>query len=378
MKPWLATIEKLKIILDTRPDLHSALETAIQKANYPDIKDLAQYYQFLIDLLTRIPTQRDMDPATIQFHYIVNCSPDHILLKDQTFQQWLVSFSKDHGSFLDTTESAGALDSFIANPEYRIDDYYPGPSGWLTLNQFFARTVRPGKRPIAEPCNDSTIVSPTDSVYLGCWNIDDQARLTIKGTSWSISEILDNSPFSDRFAGGIFTHCYLSPTDYHRFHLPVAGTIREARTIPGRTLVEIQKNEKGEPTAKDDIGFQFKQTRGIVVLESSLGYVAVIPVGMGHVSSVTLTVEAGDCLQKGQEFGYFAYGGSDIVLLFEHDKIEFTASRGTHYLQGQAIARSILRDSGQALPGPQTPTNASCPAAPAPSSDDASASAGTS
>jgi phosphatidylserine decarboxylase precursor len=352
MKPWLATIEKLKIILDTRPDLRSALEAAIQKAAVPGIKDLSQYYQFLIDLLTRIPTQRDMDPATINFHYIVNSSPDNILLKDDTFQQWLVTFSKDHGSFLDTPDSAQALDTFISDPEYRIDDYYVGPSGWITFNQFFARRVRPGKRPIAEPCDDSVVVSPTDSIYLGRWNIDDQTRLNIKGTSWSITELLANSQYKDGFANGVFTHCYLQPTDYHHFHLPVAGTVLEARTIPGRVTVEMEIKENKQPTAKDEIGFQFRQTRGIVILDSPLGYVAVIPVGMGHVSSVNLIVSPGDRLTKGQDFGYFCYGGSDIILLFQQNKVKFTAQPGKHYLQGAAIAVAASMPAG---PGPAAP-----------------------
>ena len=74
-------------------------------------------------------------------------------------------------------------------------------------------------------------------------------------------------------------------------------------------------------------------------METLFGLVAVLPIGMGHVSSVTLTAEAGSTLYKGQEFGYFSYGGSDMVILFQHNNVEFTAHKETHYKQGQRIAK---------------------------------------
>jgi phosphatidylserine decarboxylase precursor len=342
-KPWLLCLDKLKVILDIRKDLRTALDTAIATAAFPGINDIPAYYRFLENMLTHIPTQREMETSTIQFHYIVNCSPGDLLQKDEIFQQWLAAFAKDHGSFLDTTESAKQLDSFTGNPQYRIEEYDPGPSGWLTFNQFFARKVKPGKRPVAAPCDDSVIVSPADSTYLGCWPIDDQAKVTAKGASYPIAELLDGSPYQGRFTAGVFTHSYLDTTDYHRYHVPIGGTIKEARTIPGRVLVDMEKDQEGKLTVKDDIGFQFRQTRGIVILESPLGYVALVPVGMGHVSSVNLTAEAGSTLVKGEEFGYFCYGGSDMILLFEQGKVEFTARPNVHYKQGEEIAQAVRK-----------------------------------
>lgn len=91
-----------------------------------------------------------------------------------------------------------------------------------------------------------------------------------------------------------------------------------------------------------DVGFQFKQTRGLVIIESSLGLVAIVPVGMGHVSSVVITAEVGAELYKGQELGYFAYGGSDMVMVFEGGKVDFSAHTGIHYKQGEQIARAVF------------------------------------
>jgi phosphatidylserine decarboxylase len=334
----MTSLHQLQVLLRDRGDLRQALEAAIRYAAFPGIDGLDDYYRFLSGLLTQVPTRRDMDPTTTRFHYIVNCSPGGLLQTDDSFQQWLVDFSRDHGSFLDTPESALALDSFINDPGYSIDDYYRGPSGWLTFNQFFARNVRPGRRPIAGPGNSAIVVSPTDSIYKGCWPIDDQASLVVKGTEWRLSELLGDGPWFQSFAGGVFTHSYLDVTDYHRYHLPAGGVVREALTIPGRVKVSVDKKNDGEFVTKDDIGFQFRQTRGVVILETELGLIAIVPVGMGHVSSVNLVVEAGDNLVKGQEFGYFAYGGSDLILLFQRDRVRFTAIPGAHYKQGEQLA----------------------------------------
>jgi phosphatidylserine decarboxylase len=342
MVAWLQSLTKLESLLETRPDIRIALTEGIAKAAFPDIRNIAEYFQFLQALLTQIPTHRDMSPSTDKFHYIVNCSPDGFLQKDEPFQQWLDFFAKDHGGYLDTPESAGALDTFVEDPEYRIEEYDQGPSGWMSFNQFFARKVKPGKRPVTEPCNDDVVVSAVDSKYLGCWPINANAGVTAKGETYSLGQLLDGSPFKDAFAGGVFTHSYLDVTDYHRFHVPVSGKIRESRIIPGCAFVQVTKDKDGKFSAKDEVGFQFRQSRGFVVIDSPVGLVAVIPIGMGHVSSVVVTAEAGVWLAKGEEFGYFCYGGSDMILLFQKDRVAFTATIGTHYKQGEKIA-SVTR-----------------------------------
>jgi phosphatidylserine decarboxylase precursor len=278
-----------------------------------------------------------MSESSLNFHLLVGYSPNDILNNDKEFREWLGEFAKEHGKFLNTNLSAGDLHTFIENPEYRIQDYDPGPGGWMSFNQFFTRRFKPGMRPIDEPCNNKVIVSPTDSVYLGNWPIDSELQLNVKGTNWSISELIDGSEYAERFAGGVFTHSYLEITDYHRYHVPVGGEVLEARILPGDVITEIGTDLKGDPTVKDEIGFQFKQARGILILETIIGLVAVIPVGMGHTSSINFTAEQGVRLVKGEECGYFAQGGSDMILLFENN-VRFTAEPGRKYQVGRQIA----------------------------------------
>ncbi len=334
-------VQQLESLLDANEEIKNALEESIKTSEVKDVKTLDQFYEFASSLLTKVPTQRETDQATAEFFLLLNRSPNNFLREDPAFNRWVTDYTNEWGNFLDTTESAKSLDSFITNAKYNITDYDKGPSGWLTFNQFFARKLKPGKRPIAELCNDQVIVSTTDSVYQGYWPIDENSNITAKGTNYSIAELLNGSKYADKFTNGMFTHSYLSINDYHRFHTPVAGVIKEVRHIPGQLMLDVIKSEDGTLGAEDGVGYQLTQTRGMIIIESAVGYVAVLAVGMGHVSSVNITVEEGTRLVKGEEFGYFSFGGSDMILLFEPNRVELTAEEGKHYKMGEAIGRAI-------------------------------------
>jgi phosphatidylserine decarboxylase len=244
-------------------------------------------------------------------------------------------------NFLNTTESAKGIKGFFSNPSYHIEDYYVAPSGWLTFNQFFARQVRPGKRPVDGLRDDSVIVSPADSVFQGHWAIKGDSKITTKGLTWSVIELLDGSPYQDKFNGGVFTHSFLNVNDYHRYHVPVGGVVKEVRKIPGKVTMDVIKKPDGSLGIVDGTGYQFTQDRGLIVIDSPLGLVAVLPIGMAQVSSVTLTAEVGAALSKGEEFGFFSFGGSDIVTLFEAGKVRLDANVGTHYNQGRQIGHAV-------------------------------------
>jgi phosphatidylserine decarboxylase len=331
-------VEELKTLLEVKPDLATALDEGIANAGIVGILSRDEYYAFLDDLVTWVPRERDLVPKILKFYYVVDQAPEDALNRDEQFNQWMVRFAQDWGSFLDTPESAREIESFLANPAYRIGDYSVGPSGWLTFNQFFAREVRPGKRPIAAPCDDSIVVSPADSIFKGHWPIDAQSEIEVKGVKWSIRDLLDGSPYQDAFKGGIYTHSFLYVNDYHRYHVPVGGTVKEVRNIHGKVYLDVIKKPDGSLYPVDGDTYQFAQERGLVVIESPVvGLVAILPIGMAQVSSVNLTVETGATLTKGEEFGYFLFGGSDIVMLFQNPRLKFDAQVGTHYLQGQKI-----------------------------------------
>ncbi|MEP5766350.1 MAG: phosphatidylserine decarboxylase [Halieaceae bacterium] len=332
------SVVALMSLLEERADLAQGMDAALAKADMESIRSMDQFYAYLDDLVTWIPIERVVVPRLLALYYIVNQAPGDMLNEDVQFSAWLKSFVQAYGAFLDTPASAAGIPSFASMPNYNIDDYFVGPSGWLTFNQFFAREMRPGKRPVAAARDDKVIVSPADAVFMGTWPIDDNSNITVKGANWEIAELLAGSPYEDAFKGGIYTHSFLYIDDYHRYHLPVAGTVKEIRNISGRVYMDVSRNADGSFDVVDGDTYQFNQERGLVVVDSpELGLVAILPIGMSYVSSVNLTPEVGAQLRKGDPFGYFLFGGSDIVMLFQDANISLDAEVGKKYLQGQRL-----------------------------------------
>ena len=333
-------VAELIALLQARPDLADALQASIRLANRPGVGTLAHYYDFLNEMVTLIPTDRNLNQFVLKFYYLIDLSPGGLLQADTSFQRWAGKFAADWGAFLDTTESAQGITGFYSDPRYHIEDYYPAPSGWLTFNQFFARQVRPGKRPVEGRSDDRVVVSPADSVYQGQWPINSDSKITAKGLTWSVLDLLAGSPDQNKFRGGVFTHSFLNVNDYHWYHVPVGGVVKEVRKIPGKVTMDVIRKPDGSLDIVDGTGYQFTQDRGLIILDSPLGLVAILPIGMAQVSSVNLTAERGATLAKGEAFGFFAFGGSDIVMLFEAGQVQLEANIGTHYNQGRQIGHA--------------------------------------
>ena len=194
----------------------------------------------------------------------------------EAFRGWLTDFARQWGSYLDTPESFSPelLESFLQDaPEYTIEeslvDGRPNaPSGWLTFNQFFARELNPGLRPISEPGDNTVITSPADCLFRHSFDIDDESNIpdtTVKGTHHygNISQLLEGSKYADAFAGGTFVHYMLPPSSYHRYHVPVAGRVEESFVVSGRVYMEVDL-EDHELKSKDSTqsGYEFTQVRG--------------------------------------------------------------------------------------------------------------------
>ncbi len=378
---YLKAVKWFEKFVKHRPDVKKALQKAIDEAALVGIMDIKDYFAFLTEMVTLIPTDRNVNTHMNRFYYILNFAVKYLKDKEtpedktatdaliQELRNWSHEFTISWGTFLDHTDSAEYLETLYTDPIYSIDDYVPPPSGWLTFNQFFAREIRPGKRRIDEPCDHSVIVSPADSVFKGIWEITDDAEVIVKGIKHSVVKLLDVDNIDNqmeskmtkkdiqdlktRFNGGLFTHSFLNTNDYHRFHTPAAGKLVHVWNIHGNVVLNVYKNKDGSlGSDRDELGWQFNQQRGLIVIDTAgfadIGYVAVLPVGMCEISSVVLTPMEGDTLIKGEEFGYFAFGGSDMIMMFEKDKVKKTdfitkkgkpTEEGEHYNQGVQVAR---------------------------------------
>ena len=334
------------------------------------IRTLDDYLQFIDAMVRWAPREsgdsRLVHDKLVEFYFLLDQAPLRALQSPiapnanrtqptgclTPLSQWIKHYAIAWGSYLDTTGSAAHIDSFRTDPVFRWNDYMPPPSGYLTFNQFFARHARPGMRPIAAIGDASIVVSPADAKFIGAWPIAadstilaDDAAIDIKGMQWSVHQLLEGSDHADRFSGGTFTHCALRTYDYHRWHAPVPGRVIEARIIQGQAFLDVvaqpgmvDGKRRNVLRAIEGTGYQFVQTRGLVVIESPIGLVACLPVGMAQVSSVVITAAVGATLHKGEEMGYFQFGGSDFVMVFERaSNVELTCRADAHYVQGSVI-----------------------------------------
>ena len=330
---------------------HELFKQAVDQVIAHGIPDLASirtlddYLAFLDDMVGWAPREHhdslQVHDKLVTFHFLfdqpalktLQTPPraDDVTPALTPLSAWIVDFARAWGAFLDTPESAVHVDTFRTNPAFRWNDYMPPPSGYRTFNQFFARHVKPGRRPVDSPYDDRVLAAPADARFIGQWRVAADStiaggggRLALKGLRWSLSQLLAGSPWATRFSGGIVTHSALRTFDYHRWHAPAAGTVLEARVIQGRAWLdvrvetsEVDGREVRRIEAVEGTGYQFLQTRGLVVLDTAAGLVACLPVGMAQVSSIVITAEPGVELRKGEEMGYFQFGGSDFVMVFE-------------------------------------------------------------
>ncbi len=361
-------VDALSAAVQSEPDLGDLLTQSLNKAKAAAQKDLEPALYKALDWPTDIPgyvdyllkfwrwrPQQDPIPAWTKpgtngfqevydrlchFYFLVDqpVGPNGVRVQSiPAFAKFLVAYAKGWGSFLNTPDSFNddILASFIKNsPEYAVGDSMidgrpNAPSGWLTFNQFFARELNPGLRPIHAPADNRVAVAPADCTFKATYAINENSEIPeikLKGTHSfaSIGQLLDGGPYSDAFANGTFVHYFLGPYSYHRFHTPVAGRVVERRAIKGDVYLDVTLSE-GQFDAPDTStdGYEFSQSRGLITLDTAgspfgdVGVVAVLPIGMAQVSSVNMTAQLGADLMKGDEFGYFLFGGSDIIILFQ-------------------------------------------------------------
>eukprot|EP00039_Didymoeca_costata_P030479 m.29801 g.29801 ORF g.29801 m.29801 type:complete len:419 (-) comp8137_c0_seq3:182-1438(-) len=274
------------------------------------------------------------------------------------FAKWLVEYANLWGSFLDTTESFNdeILESFIKqSPKYQVTDCMVNgkpnnPSGWLTFNQFFARELNPGLRPIDTPFDNQIVTCPADCTFKAKYDITADStipNIVVKKTHQfsSIKTLLEGSQYASSFANGSFVHYFLGPYSYHRFHTPVAGEIKECYPIHGRVFLDVNvKHQQFDAPDSAQDGYEFAQARGVVIIDTTnspygnVGIVAVIPIGMAQVSSVNMIARVGSQALKGDEFGYFLFGGSDIIVLFQEGANAQIGTETDYRLYGSKMA----------------------------------------
>jgi phosphatidylserine decarboxylase len=202
------------------------------------------------------------------------------------------------------------------------------PLAYDSFNAFFTRALRPGARPLADPA--ASILCPVDGTVSELGPITGERLIQAKGRDYTLLDLLaGNREWVARFAGGEFATIYLAPYNYHRIHMPAAGTVKETWYVPGR-LFSVNRQ------TADSVPRLFARNERLVCLfDGAAGPFAVILVGALNVGSMD-TVWHGNvaprrprhlqCVQPrdtlvsarqpaGAELGRFNMG-STVILLF--------------------------------------------------------------
>jgi phosphatidylserine decarboxylase len=199
--------------------------------------------------------------------------------------------------------------------EYGLDVREFLPAEYRSFNDFFIRKLKPECRPIvADP---DTVVCPADGRYLVYPRFD---RFLVKGQEFSLGTLLQSSYLGRRYAEGAMAIARLCPIDYHRFHFPCDGRAEAPRRISGGY-------DSVNPLAlKQRLAILSENKRMVTEIETArFGTILYVEVGATSVGSIRQTFSAAHPVHKGQEKGYFEFGGSCLVLLFEKGRIAFDA-----------------------------------------------------
>lgn len=374
------------LFLDKDENLKKLVEKNIEiaKINNPDkitnpAQSLEELYEFLDWSVKCMPWEvlknkkysplySAMDQATGYFWYIFDQPLEELKGKGfyypslqylEPIASWIRHYAKSWGRFLSKKQSWNNeyYDILLKNEKFGLSKgWYGDKNIWRTFNEFFSRKlIDKSQRPISS----ADVVSPADSVPQGFYKIDDNSQLInndlyIKSAKLtSIEQLLGNSAYKKAFAGGTLTHTFLDMNDYHRYHFPVSGKILEMQKINGANAgggVTEWNKEKGKYQYFNETGFQMIETRDCVILDTEYGLVAILPIGMSQVCSCNWEkgLKKGKYVAKGDPMGYFLFGGSDIVMIFQssvqvNSLLKRQGNSFSHILMGEPYCELKLK-----------------------------------
>ncbi|KAG6853628.1 hypothetical protein C0991_002688 [Blastosporella zonata] len=312
--------------------MHSLLRVPWIHALIPGIEKVAAAYHvgnYVMIRQTKQPIFEYMPIyARVGMHLLFYGRGRAKVLGTQTVEHLLREQSVKEGHIFDSPQSVKSIPSFVKT--YGLDTselLQPNLASYTCFNEFFTRKLKPGARLIdSQP---DTVCSAADSRLTVYHSADQAKHFWIKGARFTIPALLTlsaDSPRAEAFTSASLAIFRLAPADYHRFHAPIDCTVREIVDVPGQYYTAL---ETVNPQAVNEPGFDVftANRRSVLYLEhaGSGKTAAVVAIGALLVGSVVWTggAELGRVLKKGDELGYFAYGGSTVVVVFPKGVVEF-------------------------------------------------------
>jgi len=225
-------------------------------------------------------------------------------------------FSHFYGWWQTLPHTRKKIKPFIKAFNIDVSEIKKSIDEFSSFNDFFIRKLKEKARPIHS--DNKGVIIPADARYRFFQRIDQAEGFIVKGEKFSLFSLLQDKQLAHRYSEGSMVIARLHPSDYHRFHFPCDGTPEPPRRING-FLYSVN------PIAvKKNIHIFTKNKRMICKLHNqSFGQVLMVEIGATNVGSINQTYQPNQPYKKGMEKGFFACGGSAIILLFEKGKVAF-------------------------------------------------------
>jgi phosphatidylserine decarboxylase len=224
-------------------------------------------------------------------------------------------FSSLYGWYLDRGFSRKKINSFINEFNLDMSIAEKEQQHFTSFNDFFYRKLKSHARPI--DMDKNSVVSLGDGKLYAYENIDLEKIVQVKGFTYSLKELIKDDNIAKKFDRGTCLILRLCPTDYHRFHFIDSGICQATTKISGAYYsvnpVALQKVEKL---------FCENKREWSIFHSDNFGDILYVEVGATCVGSIIQTYAPNKKVNKGDEKGYFKFGGSTVILFFEPDKIK--------------------------------------------------------
>lgn len=225
-------------------------------------------------------------------------------------------FSFLYGKIQDFSISKYQIKRFVEDLKIDMSEaQLPDIFSYKTFNDFFIRKLKIDARPIND--KKDILISPADGRIVAYENINIYELLQIKGCYYSLVDLFQNKDLALEYNGGICLVIRLCPSDYHRFHFPDDGITAISKKIKGSYY-------SVNPIVLKKIKKVYCQNKREYTLFQSDNFdsIAFIEVGATCVGSIVQTYVPNQYFKKGQEKGYFKFGGSTIIMLLKKDTVK--------------------------------------------------------
>lgn len=339
-------VARLGALIDTNPIIRMYVSEMIDQVpddhkvvhDVPELLQALELITVTAPLYNQDPNKRNAFPMSSLFTYMMMTPAGEAVFRNDDFNRGLKGVLQQWCAYLDSPESAHVLNegpygwlSPFAYQDMKLYEFELDRSkphwGFTSYNDYFHREIRPGARPIAAPDDPKVIISPNDgNLVTIARDIKPQDKFWLKAEPFSLEDMLNRSEGWERFIGGYVFQSFLSGANYHRWRAPIDGTVRKAQVVDGLMFSEAESAGFDPSAGVLSEGYDATvNTRGLVFIESDdpqIGMVCVVPIGITEISSVQIRVKEGDRLKKGDELGYFSYGGSSMAIVFQQSAID--------------------------------------------------------